>query len=143
SIFLFLIFFSFSRAQDPQFQYLKTPDGLTLRIAHWINSKPNLHSKTILFLEGRASFIEKHQETVQDFLSQGHDVWVFDWRGHGGSSRFLENPQKIHIERYETYLKDLHQIVHHVVKPKARFPLVFLGVSFGGHIALRYALDHG
>lgn len=29
------------------------------------------------------------------------------------------------------------------MKPKARFPLVFLGVSFGGHMALRYASDHG
>jgi lysophospholipase len=143
SIFLFLIFFSFSRAQDPQFQYLKTADGLILRVAQWVNSTPNSHSKTVLFLEGRASFIEKHQETVQDLLSQGHDVWMFDWRGHGGSSRLLKNPQKIHIDRYETYLKDLHQIVHQVVKPKARFPLVFLGVSFGGHMALRYASDHG
>jgi len=143
SIILFFIFFSFCGAQEPQFQYFKTSDGLTLRVAHWINSKPNLYSKTILFLEGRASFIEKNQETIQNLLIQGHDVWAFDWRGQGGSSRLLENSQKVHIDHYETYLKDLYQIVHQVVKPSARFPLVFLGVSFGGHMALRYALDHG
>ena len=143
SIILFFIFFSFCGAQEPQFQYFKTSDGLTLRVAHWINSKPNLYSKTILFLEGRASFIEKNQETIQNLLIQGHDVWAFDWRGQGGSSRLLENSQKVHIDHYETYLKDLHQIVHQVVKPQARSPLIFLGVSFGGHMALRYALAHG
>lgn len=143
SIFIGFILCSLSFAQDSHFQYLKTPDGLTLRVAYWLNLKPKAHSKTILFLEGRASFIEKNYETIQDLLNQGHDVWVFDWRGHGGSSRLLENPQKVHIDQYETYLKDLYQIVHQMVKPKARFPLVFLGISFGGHMALRYAHAHG
>lgn len=142
SIILFFTFSSFCNAQAPQFYALKTSDGLTLRVAHWANSKPHQHSKTILFLEGRASFIEKHYETVQDLLNQGHDVWVFDWRGQGGSSRLLENPQKMHIDHYETYLKDLHQIIHQLVRTKVRFPLIFLGVSFGGHMALRYALQH-
>ncbi len=141
-IILFFIFSSFCHAQSPQFYTLKTYDGLALRVARWVNPKPHQYSKTILFLEGRASFIEKHSETVQDLLNQGHDVWVFDWRGQGGSSRLLENPQKMHIDHYETYLKDLHQIVHELVKTKARFPLIFLGVSFGGHLALRYALKY-
>lgn len=139
----FFAFYSLSFAQSPKFQYLKTSDGIQLRIASWMNAKPTFSSKTILFLEGRASFIEKHYETVQDLLNLGHDVWVFDWRGHGGSTHLLDNPQKIHIDHYETYLNDLYQIVHKIVLPKARFPLVVLGVSFGGHMAIRYAAKYG
>ncbi len=143
SVFVLFTFCSLSLAKTPQFEYLKTSDGIQLRVASWVNPKPTLSSKTILFLEGRASFIEKHYETVQDLLNQGHDVWVFDWRGHGGSTHLLDNPQKIHIDHYETYLNDLFQVVDKIVKPRARFPLVVLGVSFGGHMALRYASKYG
>ncbi|MCP4923773.1 MAG: alpha/beta hydrolase [bacterium] len=120
-----------------------SPD-VSLRLMHWEASGSSLfgmETPTIVILQGRASFIEKHGETIRDFRNLGFDVWAFDWRGHGGSTRLLDNPQKSYVNDYDEYLKDLEKVLSKHVIPAARGPVVLLGSSMGGHIALRYLAD--
>lgn len=119
----------------------------------------------IVLLPGRASFYEKNQDLVEilsghsDSITQQQipslknpfrdlnaDVWVIDYRAHGKSGgRLGASDQRCHIEDFQEYLDDLHQIMtHHITPHYQNEPVRFhlMGVSMGGHIALRYVQDH-
>ena len=95
----------------------------------------------VLLMPGRAASIEKYFEPIRDLLSRGFAVWSMDWRGQGGSERYLDNPQKGYSLGFEHDVADLHQFVTRVVTPRGR-PLVLFAGSMGGHISLRYLHDH-
>jgi lysophospholipase len=64
-----------------------------------------------------------------------------DWRGQGGSERYLDNPQKGYSLGLEHDIADLHQFVTTIVKRRGRSLFLFTA-SFGGHISLRYLHGH-
>jgi lysophospholipase len=87
--------------------------------------------------------MEKHLETVRELNQRGADVYSLDWRGQGGSSRLLLNPQKGHVGSYEEYLTDLSVFYRSVLRPGViHEPLIILAHSMGGHIALRFLCMH-
>lgn len=93
----------------------------------------------MLLLNGRAEFMEKHLETVRELNQRGADVYSLDWRGQGGSTRLLLNPQKGHVGSYEDYLNDLSVFYRGVLcSGDIKKPLIFLAHSMGGHMALRF-----
>lgn len=63
---------------------------------------------------------------MRDLHARGYAVWMMDWRGQGGSDRYLTaHPHKAHHNAYEEHIETLHQfITHHVVPGKpADLPL--------------------
>ncbi len=86
--------------------------------------------------------MEKYEETFLDLKIRGFDVFSMDWRGQGLSGRMLANPEKGFVRTFDDYIRDLDCFMETVVRPVARPPLVFLGHSLGGHVALRYLHDH-
>lgn len=124
-------------------EYFETPDGSRLRLGYWKRLiQRDLSKPTMLILQGRASFLEKFEKIIEGFCQRGYDVWSFDWRGQGLSSRQLKNPRKGHIDSYETYLKDLDLILKHKILPDCQGPLIVLAQSMGSHLALRYMIDY-
>lgn len=111
--------------------------GAKIRYAQWLPKNANRH-QTIVLLQGRASFTEKHCEFIQDLLERGYTVFTFDWRGQGGSDRLLDHPQKGHVENYRDYLVDLKQFLDDIVYPQVSTPIILFGSSMGGHIAVRF-----
>lgn len=101
------------------------------------------HRGTVLLLAGRGEFMDKYHETATDLTGRGFDVYSFDWRGQGLSSRVLANPQKGYVETYDDYLKDLSHFIQTIMTPNARAPYYLLAHSMGGHVGLRYLHDHG
>lgn len=143
SLFFAILTFAFMcRADTTSYSYFTTRDGQKIRYGNWEHAPDSKHLGTILILQGRASFIEKHQSLIKDLQSRGYRVWTFDWRGQGGSSRPIDHPQKNHIDTFETHLNDLDQFIQAVVKPQTSEPLFLLGSSMGGHLGLRYLHDH-
>jgi lysophospholipase len=130
------------------YSYMITQDGAKIRIGHWVplfsTSRKNVFDvcSTIVLLQGRASFIEKFEEIIYGLTARGFDVWALDWRGQGVSSRLVGNQSKGHIDSYDTYLNDLHQLMVEYVLPMAQGPVVALAQSMGGHLVLRYMHDH-
>lgn len=127
--------------QGGKFDFLTTTDGIRLRYAQWSTRKKQVLG-TILVLQGRREFIEKYYETIADLLSKGFNVTTLDWRGQGMSDRLLEDRNKGHIENFSQYVSDLDQLVQQIILPGSTHPLLILGHSMGGHIALRYMHDH-
>ena len=99
----------------------------------------------VVLLPGFKEPIEKYFEAMHDLHARGLMVWMMDWRGQGGSDRYLAaTPHKAHHLGYEEQIASLHQFITQEVlphKPKD-LPLYMVAHSMGGHLALRYLHDH-
>jgi lysophospholipase len=125
--------------------HIKMADGARLRIGSWASeSSAKSPSKgTIFLMIGRASYLEKNTELIQDLVAMGYQVESFDWRGYGGSDRPLPHTQKCHIDSFDIYLQDFHTYFQHVKETRTLpRPLYVVGISLGGHLAIRYIHEH-
>lgn len=84
----------------------RTADGATLRFARWRPTVKPLRGSVII-LQGRAEFIERYSETIAELRRRGFHVITFDWRGQGGSQRFVRRGRKGHVGRLRHYERDL------------------------------------
>lgn len=123
----------------------KTPDGANLRYAHWPAPDPDRAAGVVVFFSGRTEFIEKNIYAYQDLLARNFDVWTVDWRGQGLSDRLLpDEPEKGHIDSYDTYLSDAEVFLRDIVKldKVEGIPKILLAHSMGGTIGALYLLRH-
>jgi lysophospholipase len=123
---------------DPTLASVRTEDGLVLRAASWMPRTDNPKG-TVCILQGRAEFIEKYFEVVEDLRGRGFAVVAFDWRGQGLSGRQVGNPRKGHVRRFSDYRRDLEAIRDQILMPHMPQPHFGLAHSMGGAIALSAA----
>ncbi|ESR24256.1 alpha/beta fold hydrolase [Lutibaculum baratangense] len=114
-------------------------DGVRLRYARWPKKDGVALRGTVSLFGGRAEFIEKYFEVVEDLRSRGFAVATLDWRGQGGSQRLTRNPRKGHVRRFSDYEKDLAVFMREVVLPDCPAPHYALAHSMGGAVLLRHA----
>lgn len=119
------------------FKYLEVEKGIFLRFGYW-KSRCNQNKGTVCLLGGRTEFMEKYFETIGRINQHGLDVFSFDWRGQGLSTRLIKNRYKGFIKSYDDYIKDLSAFVENVFLKNASRPYILMGHSMGGHIAIRY-----
>lgn len=112
-----------------------TADGLTLRAATWAATTRTTRG-TVCLVQGRAEFIEKYFETIQDLRGRGFAVVAFDWRGQGGSDRTVEDATKGHVGDFDEYRRDLLAIESQILVPLMPKPAFGLAHSMGGAICL-------
>ena len=122
------------------YDFMVTPDQQSLRYGIWYTPKEK-QKGSILLLNGRREFMEKYSETIEELNHQRFNVYSFDWRGQGLSSRMLANRHKGFIDDYDVYLNDLNMFVTKIVMPESVHPLIIIAHSMGAHIALRFMHD--
>ncbi|MGF6230011.1 lysophospholipase [Inquilinus ginsengisoli] len=122
-------------AAAPRTDVLTTPDGARLRWAAW--PEPEGRRGAVLILNGRSEFIEKYRETAGELIARGFRVFGFDWRGQGLSSRTPMGDETGHYDSFDPLVRDVALIADQVVRPAGEGPLILLGHSMGGHLALR------
>jgi lysophospholipase len=125
---------------DIRFDYFNSLDGIRIRYA-MISPGPKAAGAVIL-LGGRAEFIEKHLETIEELNRRCFDVYIMDWRGQGLSSRMLKDRHKGYVSSYEDYMADLRYFIELSIKPESVRPVIVLAHSMGAHIALRFLHDY-
>src|SRR5205814_3496736 len=108
---------------------VKTSDGAVLRFARW--EPPPGRKGTLCIFPGRAEFIEKYFEVVNDARARGLAVAMFDWRGQGRSGRTLTDRRKGHVRSFAEYDLDLESFIKEIVLPACPPPLFALGHSMG------------
>lgn len=86
--------------------FATTRDGARLRFASWRPTVKPVRG-TVVVVQGRAEFIERYSETIAELRRRGFHVLSFDWRGQGGSQRFVGNRRKGHVGRLKHYENDL------------------------------------
>jgi lysophospholipase len=83
-----------------------TRDAAQLRFASWRPTVKPVRG-TVVVVQGRAEFIERYSETIAELRRRGFHVLAFDWRGQGGSQRFVRRHRKGHVGRLRHYEHDL------------------------------------
>jgi len=126
-----------------RYGYFKSLDGLSIRYGIW-ETEHDIPKGIIILLGGRAEYLEKHLETVDDLTSRGFNVYGMDWRGQGLSTRVLKNRKKGFVGSYDEYVKDLYCLFNIISECNTdpEIPVIFIAHSMGGHICLRFLHDH-
>lgn len=91
----------------------------------------------IVISHGFSEFAEKYDEMIYYFLQAGYSVFLAEHRGHGRSQRVLSNMEKVYVESFAQYVRDLHIFVNKIVKPE-RNEMILFAHSMGGAIGALY-----
>ena len=89
----------------------------------------------VLLVHGLGEHSGRYAHVAQALVDAGYAVHALDHRGHGRSTG-----RRTYVKRYDELLRDLHQLRGRVAAPGR--PLVVLGHSMGGNVAMGYVLDH-
>jgi len=100
----------------------------------WLPPSPR---GVLLLCHGLGEHAGRYGNVVDAVVPDGWAVYGLDLRGHG-----LSGGRRAHIERYADLLADVDVFRRTVVARHPGLPVVLLGHSMGGQIALAYALDH-
>ena len=94
---------------------------------------------TIVISHGFSEHFPKYHEMFYYFYQAGYSVFFIEHRGHGFSYREIEQHDKVHILRFQSYVDDLKIFIDTVVKKESRTGKIFLySHSMGGCIASLY-----
>lgn len=114
----------------------RASDGWALRRFDWPVPAGGAARGSLLFQSGRGDFIEKYLQAIGHWHDRGWAVTGFDWRGQGGSGRFLADPAVGHAESFDGWVEDLDGFVAAWLAGTPG-PHVLVGHSMGGHLLLR------
>jgi lysophospholipase len=115
-----------------------TSDGVELRA---LTALVPMSRGTIIFLGGRAEYLERYFETMRDAQARDFCVAGLDWRGQGGSQRLLNDRKRGYVKSFSDYDEDLRSFMTQVVLKNCPKPYYVIAHSTGGQVALR-ALRH-
>jgi lysophospholipase len=121
--------------------FLQARDGIRLRYGFWPRQK-KCHGGAVVVLGGRAEYMEKYIETIDEINIRGFDVFSLDWRGQGLSDRMLADRTRGYVRTFEEYVADLKLFLDEIVKPGSEGPLILMAHSMGGTIVLHYLRQH-
>ncbi len=113
---------------------LKTADGLDLFLRRW-ETEGVPHQWTFVLVHGLGEHSGRYQHLAEWFTPHGASVYAMDLRGHGRSGG-----QRGHAPSLKAMLGDLDTVVVRA-RTERDGPLVLIGHSFGGLLAIAYALD--
>ncbi|MBN9672404.1 alpha/beta fold hydrolase [Roseibium aggregatum] len=115
--------------------FVETPDRVRIRYAHW-PAAGKRRLGTVTLLQGRAEFIERYFEVIEDLRARGFAVVAFDWRGQGGSQRVTRNPNRGHISNFKKFRLDLRTVLKKVSLATYPGPHFALAHSTGALVLL-------
>lgn len=130
----------FREPENWRWETMKNARGHALRYGFSLpadGEKPKAH---IVYVEGVSEFAEKYFELARDFNKASCGFWIIDRYGQGMSGRYLSNKFKQHSEGFHHDVADITQFAREIV-PKGGAPVILLGHSTGGLIALMAAHD--
>ena len=114
---------------------LKTADGLDLHVRRW-QAEDVPHRWTFVLVHGLGEHGGRYQHLAAWFTPLGATVYAMDHRGHGRSG----GPRG-HAPSLDALLNDIDAVVARA-RTESGGPVVLIGHSFGGLLAIAYALRH-
>ena len=94
---------------------------------------------SIVISHGFTESAEKFREMDYYFLQAGYNVFAIDHRGHGFSSREVDDMRVAHVNRFSDYVGDFNAYVENVVRAHSGdLPLYLFSHSMGGAVAALY-----
>lgn len=95
---------------------------------------------TVVVFHGFSEYGKKFLETAYYFRQAGFNVCLFDHRGHGYSTRDIqEDYSKVYISDFDIYVSDARDLLEQVVIPESKeLPLILFAHSMGGCVGVRF-----
>lgn len=110
-------------------------DGLSIFHQAWTpDASPR---SVVLVVHGLAEHSGRYAALAESLTGAGHAVHALDHRGHGRS-----DGKRVFVRSYAEYMDDLARIRRLVEERHPGLPLVVLGHSMGGNLAVGHVLDH-
>jgi len=113
---------------------LKSRDGLELAVRRW-ELQGAAHQWTFVVVHGHGEHAGRYQHLGEWFSTLGTTTYAMDQRGHGHSGG-----QRGHSPSLSTILDDIDDVISRARDERGR-PLVLIGHSMGGLLAIAYTLD--
>ena len=114
---------------------LRTADGLSLEVRRWQEDAVP-HRWTFVVVHGLGEHSGRYQHLAARFTPLGATVYAMDQRGHGRSGG-----KRGHAPSLDALLDDIDAVVLRA-RADDGSPVVLIGHSFGGLLAIAYALKH-
>lgn len=90
----------------------------------------------VVIAHGFTESSQKYKEVIYYFLNKGFNVHIIDHRGHGYSSRLVEDPSLVHIVDFNDYVLDFKAFMDEVVLSSSNeLPTLLYAHSMGGGIS--------
>jgi acylglycerol lipase len=110
-------------------------DGETIFHQAWLPDRDP--RAVVLLVHGLGEHSGRYGHVARALVDAGWAVHALDHRGHGRSSG-----KRAFVRSYDEFLRDLHQFRRMVGRDHSGVPLVVLGHSMGGNIAMGYTLGN-
>jgi len=114
---------------------LKTADGLDLYVRRW-EAENVPHRWTFVVVHGLGEHGERYRHLAEWFTPLGATVYAMDQRGHGKSGGPRGDAPSLNA-----LLDDIDAVVR-IARAESGGPVVLIGHSFGGLMAIAYTLAH-
>src|SRR3954471_12560670 len=92
---------------------------------------------TVVLAHGASQHGGRYAWTGEQLAARGYALYAIDHRGHGRS----EGSRAV-IDRMSHAVEDLHTLVERAAAANPDRPVVLLGHSMGGAVALSYTIEH-
>lgn len=116
--------------------YFTTSDNAKIYYKQYLLEQPKGH---IAISHGFTESSQKYDEVIYYFLMEGYNVSILEHRNHGYSDRMVDDPSKVHIEDFNTYVEDFKTFMDTVVMPTVTDePCYLYAHSMGGAIGARF-----
>ena len=92
---------------------------------------------TVVLAHGASEHGGRYAWTGEQLAARGYALYAIDHRGHGRSAG-----DRAVIDRMANAVEDLHTLVEKAKGAQPQRPLVLLGHSMGGAVALSYTVEH-
>ena len=110
-------------------------DGLTIHHRSWLpDGDPRAN---VLLVHGLGEHSGRYGHVAGRLTAAGYAVHALDHRGHGKS-----DGKRVFVKSYDEFMADLLQFRGLVEAQHPGKPLVVLGHSMGGNLAVGHVLDH-
>lgn len=94
-------------------------------------------SSVVMLVHGLGEHSGRYTHVAEALVDAGCAVHALDHRGHGRS-----DGKRVYVKSYDEFMADLVQFRAVVTAQHPDLPLIVLGHSMGGNLALGHVLDH-
>jgi alpha-beta hydrolase superfamily lysophospholipase len=111
--------------------------GVEIYWQAWLPAGGATPRATIVLAHGASEHGGRYAWTGEQLAARGYALYAIDHRGHGRSAG-----DRAVIDRMRNAVEDLHTLVEKAKSAQPARPLVLLGHSMGGAVALSYTIEH-
>ena len=111
-------------------------DGLDLYHQAWRPDGDDPRAAVLIF-HGLGEHSGRYEHVAAELVDAGHAVHAIDHRGHGRSGG-----KRAFVKSYDDFMRDLAMFRRHVERTEPDRPLVVLGHSMGGNLAMGHVLGN-